>query len=412
MPQSELLKALKEQLAFIEGGGYGHTYRSTWRPTLVIRDSPLCLNATSTQARACRDCILFPLVPQEKRSLLLPCHHIPLNEAGDTVARLYSTGTQEHLDRTLHHWIRATIQRLEEREATAMNTLECSTAISFKNILFLTDFTPASQGAFSYALALARHFDARLYPAHAVAAYLPTELEAPAMPDLLNKIEDAKRAALVELLKNKDVANTPLVTQQAVEDAVPRWINEHGIDLIVMGTHGRKGVERVFLGSTAEAIVRTAACPVLTVGPGVTPKTIGNLDIKNILFATSLTKESDPAASYALSFAREEGANITVLHVLQTPAETHEDWEILAETARDEMKELAPFDDAPGKAAFFVEPGDASTTILEYAKKLHPGLIVLGLSGKTKTSTHFRRGVAYKVISSAPCAVLTARRTL
>ena len=409
MPQRELLKALKEQLAFVESGGYGNAYRSAWRPTLVIRDSPLCLNATSPQARPCRECILYSLVPVEMRNSLLPCHHIPLNEAGDTIAQLYATGTQKELDQKLHDWLWNTILRLEEREATAMETLECTTAISFKNILFLTDFTSASKAAFTYAVALARHFNARLYPAHAVVPYLPTELEAPVAPDVLASIEAEKRAILVELVKTAGVANTPLITQQDLEDAVPHWINEHGIDLIVMGTHGRTGVDRIFLGSTAETIVRLAKCPVLTVGPQVIDAP-GNLKISKVLFATSLTKETDPAASYALSFAQEENANLTVLHVLPAPAETQEDWKTLADIARSEMKELAPFEQGPTKTEFLVEPGDPTRVILDYAKKLQPELIVLGLAETTKTSTHFRRGVAYKVISSAPCAVLTVRK--
>lgn len=291
-----------------------------------------------------------------------------------------------------------------------MKTLESSTAISFKNILFLTDFTPASQAAFSYALAFAHHFKAHLYPAHAVALYMPTELEAPVTSDIMSKLEDDQRAKLVELMKDTDLPNTVLVTQEAIENAVPRWINEHGIDLIVLGTHGRKGVDRLFLGSTAEAIVREADCPVLTVGPGVNLQTAGALDIKKVLFATSLTKESEPAVSYALSFARERGADLTALHVLPTPAETQEDWGILADMARDQMQELVPTEEGwPRKTEFIVEAGNSANRILEYANKLKAGLIVLGLSQKTRTSTHFRRGVAYKVISSAPCAVLTVR---
>ena len=101
---------------------------------------------------------------------------------------------------------------------------------------------------------------------------------------------------------------------------------------------------------------------------------------------------------------------MTILHVLPKPSETQEDWEALAEITRSEMKELAPFEEACGKTEFLVEPGEAADAILNYAKKTRPGLIVLGLSGKTKTSTHFRRCVAYKVICSSPCAVLTVRQ--
>lgn len=289
-----------------------------------------------------------------------------------------------------------------------MKTLECSTLISFKNILFLADLTPASEAAFRYALAFARHFGARLYPAHAVPPFLPTKLEAPAMPDILRKMEQTKRAKLVELAKSERVPNTVLITQEAIEDAVPHWINEHGIDLIVMGTHGRKGVERMFLGSTAEAVVRTATCPVLTIGPGVRPEFAEGANLKRILFATSLRKENDPAAAYALSFCRERGAVLTVLHMMSIPAETHEHWEKLAEFACDGMRELVPISEGdPVQTDFVVEGGAEANGILEYANKLQAGLIVLGLSRKTKTSTHFRRGVAYRVISSALCPVLT-----
>jgi len=407
---SELLRALKEQLAFFENAGYGRSFRSSWRPTLLIRDSPLCLNAVAREARPCRECILSPMVRPEKQNLLLPCYHIPLNAAGETIATLYASGTQEKLDKTFHDWLWTTIQKMEEREATAMKTLECTTAISFKNILFLTDFTSASQTAFSYALALARHFDAQLYPAHAVTPFVPTELDAPIVPEILANIEDDKRSQLAELVKKTGVPGTVLVTQKAIEDAVPEWIKEHGIDLIVMGTHGRRGVDRMFMGSVAEAIVRSAACPVLTVGPEVKPQPQHELDIRKVLFATSLTKENDVAASYALSFARERSADLTVLHVLQMPAETQEDWETLADIARDEMKELVATEEGwPHKTEFFVDAGDAATRIFEYAIKLKAGLIVLGLSKKIRTNTHFRAGVAYKVISSAPCAVLTVR---
>src|SRR5262249_39123350 len=285
MPELKLLKALKDHLAFFENAGYGRSFRSSWRPTLLIRDSPLCLNAVVCRARPCSDCILSPMVPPEKQNLLLPCHHIPLNAAGETIATLYASGTQEKLDKAFHDWLWTKIQKIEEREATAMKTLERATAISFKNILFLTDFTPASEAAFTYALALARQFEARLYPAHAVTPYMPTELEAPVAQDVVEMLEAEKRAQLVEMIEKKGVANSVLVTREPIEAAVPRWINQHGIDLIVMGTHGRKGVDRFFLGSTAEAIVRTATCPVLTVGPGVNPQLAGALDIKKVLFA-------------------------------------------------------------------------------------------------------------------------------
>lgn len=118
MASPSLLAALKDELAFFETGGYGNRFRSSWRPTLVLRDSPTCLNSRSATTKPCKECVLFSLVPEDKRHWLMPCHQIPLNADGETISSLYSTASQQKLDETFHHWLRATIQKLEEREAT------------------------------------------------------------------------------------------------------------------------------------------------------------------------------------------------------------------------------------------------------------------------------------------------------
>ena len=118
MASPSLLAALQDELAFFEAGGYGHKFRSSWRPTLVVRDSPTCLNSRSASTRPCPDCVLFPLVPEDKKHWLMPCHQVPLNAAGETISSLYATTSQEKLDEVFRHWLRATIQKIEEREAT------------------------------------------------------------------------------------------------------------------------------------------------------------------------------------------------------------------------------------------------------------------------------------------------------
>ncbi len=411
MSEAELLRALRDQLTFFESGGYGYSYRSSWRPTLVIRDSPICLNAIFTTAKPCRECILFSMIPAEKRNSLVPCHHIPLNAAGETLATLYEKGSQQKLDETFHHWLRATIQTLEEeRGVTPMKALECSTAISFKNILFLTDFSPASEAAFTYAVAIARHFQSRVYPAHVVVPPIPTEVEAPVALELLQQAEDDSRRKLVDLFKDTGVAYQALVSQVMIESVVPDWVEKHGIDLIVVGTHARKGVDRFLIGSTAEMIFRTASCPVLTVGPHVPPRSFGKLEINKVLCAVGLSKETEPAVPYAVSFAQERHAELTFLHVITDEVETNPEPGIVADYAREKMNKLVPLDvELPGKPQFLVAEGDPAKQIISRAGLECADLIVLGVSNEKKPSTHFGRGVAYKVISSAPCAVLTVR---
>lgn len=110
-----LLKALSGERAFFESGGYGHPFRSNWRPTLLFRDSVTCINFSSADAlNSCQDCPLFHLVPGDKRNHAIPCHHITLDSEGNTIARLYRTGSQEALDRHFSDWLSAVIEGLKK----------------------------------------------------------------------------------------------------------------------------------------------------------------------------------------------------------------------------------------------------------------------------------------------------------
>lgn len=293
---------------------------------------------------------------------------------------------------------------------TAVKTLECTTPISFKNILFLTDFSPASETAFTYAVAFGRHFAARVYPAHVVVPPLLTEAEAPVAVQLLQQAEEDRFAQLNNLFKGTGVAYQALISQAPIESAIPKWINEHGIDLIIVGTHGRRGVDRFFLGSTAELIFRTATCPVLTIGPHVPLRFSNKLDIKKVVCALALSKEIEPAIPYAMSFAQESNAELTFLNVIDNDIQTVPEPELLAEYSTTIMKGLVPSNaNLSHKPEFIVAEGNAANEIVNCAEKGRADLIVLGVAKDKNFSTHFRRGVAYKVISSSPCAVLTVR---
>lgn len=112
-----LLDALKRELAFFDAGGYGHPFRSAWRPTLLLRDSPVCINYGSTgRQHECRLCPLFSLVPWTEENAMMPCHHIPLNAARDTVAQLYQRGTQKVLDQHYRDWLLKLIREFQQDE--------------------------------------------------------------------------------------------------------------------------------------------------------------------------------------------------------------------------------------------------------------------------------------------------------
>jgi hypothetical protein len=108
------IEVLKRELEFVEKGGYR---KPSWRPQFVFEDSPACLNYRVQEHRSpCTDCVLIDLVPPERRGDKVPCRHIPLTDAGETVDYFYRCGTQQELEQALAEWLRKTIHRLEEQQ--------------------------------------------------------------------------------------------------------------------------------------------------------------------------------------------------------------------------------------------------------------------------------------------------------
>jgi len=288
-----------------------------------------------------------------------------------------------------------------------MQALQTVTSISFKNILFLTDFSEASEGALAYALGFARHYKAQLFPAHACD---PVVLSETSSPDVIDEVVASSRQKLETLIKDKDVVTHPLFVHGSVEAALPRWVNENGIDLIIIGTHGRRGMQRFVLGSTAELIFRHASCPVLTVGPHVTFRPFHGFTADTIMFPTDLGPHADFAASYAFSFARETRGHLLMMHVVtQDEAFQHNENQLVADATR-KLTNILPNDAKDFcQPEIIVEVGNPDLEVLGYAERERPDLIVLGLPHDKKFSNHLGAGVTYRLVSSAPCPVLTVR---
>ena len=139
-----------------------------------------------------------------------------------------------------------------------------------KNILVATDFNPPSQAAVAYAVSLAQKLGAKVHVVHAF------ELPLVGFPDgvltvtaeMAGRILDAAQTALNKIVAEYEKQGVKLET--SLEQADPREgvlqaAKKFGADLIVMGTHGRRGIARALIGSVTEAVVRTSPVPVLTV---------------------------------------------------------------------------------------------------------------------------------------------------
>ena len=139
-------------------------------------------------------------------------------------------------------------------------------------ILHPTDFSPASRAAFAHALALAREEGAELVLVHVLPTVMPMASEGYMSPKVYDDLQRSMRAQVQKQLdrlltkaKAARVRARGLLYEGVAADAITRAARARHAKLIVMGTHGRTGLSRLFVGSVAERVVGTAPCPVLTV---------------------------------------------------------------------------------------------------------------------------------------------------
>ena len=114
----DILEILKGELDFIEKGGYGRSVRTPWLPKSIFQDSLSCLNyGYPYRAHPCAKCHLIDFVGPEDRSQPVPCHSIPLNEAGETIEKLELEGNESRMEAAVKRWLEAKISQIEsERE--------------------------------------------------------------------------------------------------------------------------------------------------------------------------------------------------------------------------------------------------------------------------------------------------------
>ena len=294
-----------------------------------------------------------------------------------------------------------------------MKLLEATTRLALKSLLFATDFSPASQAALPYAAAIARRYGARLFLAHV----LRPQVWAPAPPEWVPmESEVPRQAAMAEMSKLEQsplLAGLPhqvAVEEGAVWECLSRLIREQETDLLIMGTHGRRGLQKLLMGSVAEELFRLAPCPVLTVGPGAAPAA-GTGEFHRILFATDFSNESQAALPYAVSLAQENQARLTLLHVVEStsPGYLADPQRVLA-ALKEKLQGLLP-----REAALWCEPelalesGVPGEGILQVAEEQQADLIVLGVRPIRRLAARLPIATAHEVVCHAACPVLTVR---
>lgn len=300
--------------------------------------------------------------------------------------------------------------------------------IQVKSVLIATDFSEASAKALRHALAIARHYGAKFYLAHVVSSLGFTLVGTDAVIAAAEAVRRDARQLEDRLIQSGALAGLPhevIVLQGDVWGELEAVARREKVDLVVVGTHGRRGLGKLLLGSVAEKIFRQAECLVLTVGPGSLQDSPvgGSRAIRPFLFATDFSRGSLRALPYAISAANHFGTRLVLLHVVPAvpmpeglSRPTPDDVMLAQENARTAcLQRLAELTSQHPKLAikpeFVIEFGSPTEEILRVAKYFQADAIILGLHQRIRidTASHMPWATAYEVACGARCSVLTVR---
>lgn len=278
----------------------------------------------------------------------------------------------------------------------------------FHNVLFALDFSPGSLLALPFAVNVAAHYRGKLFISH-ISSTDEDASRSPLSRALLEKLELGAEKGLLGTLNSLDqIPHEFLFNHGGVRSTLMAVAAECRVDLIVIGTHGWRGIRKLLRGSTAEEIACLATRPVLTVGPKVQSQP----QFTRILYVTSTPHVAVYALLSAFSIAHAYGASVLLLYATETAKATPGDKAALntVKFLRDELR-ACTYGDAAETAQVVVKTGPVHESILRLATTENADLIVVGLhqSGgiRARIAAHLPGSTIYEVISQAPCPVLT-----
>jgi len=291
--------------------------------------------------------------------------------------------------------------------------------LEIKFILCPIDFSEFSVTAYHHALSLADHYQAQLVAQHIVELWRYPSASFAASAGLYAEFRQALQESgmkqLQEFVKNhthNEIQPELIVHEGIAPDSILSFAQAHKTDVIVMGTHGRRGYDRLMLGSVTDRVMRTAPCPVLAVSKPphdsvAAGKERGHVHhLSRILFCADFSENSERALNYAISATAEYDAELTLLHVLEgvpSPAKTEE--AIAAVTER--LDKLIPPEGRKNvKIKTAVRIGKPYWQIIQLALEAQIDLVTMGVRGRGALDLAVFGSTTYRVIQLGSCPVL------
>jgi nucleotide-binding universal stress UspA family protein len=294
---------------------------------------------------------------------------------------------------------------------------------SIERILCPIDFSDISHHALAHAAAVARWYEARL-----TLLYVFVNLPALDLPPLV--LEDGDRGrlfgqmrAFADIVPPEVQVDCQLQEARLVHDAILAQVADTQADLLVLGTHGRSGFQRLFLGSVTEKVIRKVKCPTLIVPPRAPDIAPGApVEFRRVLCPIDFSDGSLAALEYAINLSEEADGQLTLLHVTEMPAAlTQEPFVVEDEIARirevaatDARRKLANLTPENARAYCTIDTavveGRVYREILRRATEMKTDLIVMGVHGRGALDLLLFGSTTHHVIRASACPVLIVRQ--
>ncbi len=298
--------------------------------------------------------------------------------------------------------------------------------IRMKKILFPTDFTRCAWQALPYAIHFSRKYNAEIHMLHAIVLH-DDDPHNPAhhFPDTekLHALLKESASKQMSIAIEKHDANDLEIVQVhergiSAAPVILEYASGKDIDLIVLSTHGRRGVGHLLLGSVAEEVVRHAPCPVLTVREREEPKPIEAFE--RILVPVDFSDYSRQALLYARQIAGSCDAGLQLLHVIQDVVypvfystfslSLHGLVDQISVKSKEALEKLVQETGEPDiPYDIEVVAGNPPSRIVDYARTHDTDLIVIATHGLTGIEHFLMGSVAEKVVRQSPCPVFTVK---
>jgi nucleotide-binding universal stress UspA family protein len=286
--------------------------------------------------------------------------------------------------------------------------------LSVDRILFPTDGSDCAKAAHDRAVTLAQRHRAELHVLNVVEKRTNNLDNLAELIDIRQEdiLEDLRIP--VEHTENGDIREEK-VTHPSAAGGILQYARTHDIDLIVMGTHGRRGVQRVLMGSVAEEVVRLAECPVFTVCADGRPVEIEG---GRILVPLDFSAHGDELLAHAEALAHEFKASVDLLHVIETislPAVYGIEGDVfdvddVRGRAADALAERAAHLQEQGiEVQTHLRVGHPGRSILDFIEEEGSSMVVIATHGRTGVKHLLLGSVAEKVVRMAPCPVFTVK---